>query len=432
LTQVPNEAPITGTNPPDHAARGLGARAGEGYTIRARARPFRVLALIPDAFGSLGGIAKFNRDLLGAICAHTDCAEVVAMPRLMPAAPGALPRKLTWVTDGLGGKLRFLRAALRCARGNQPAAAGRAAPLALTPPSGFDLVICGHINLLPAAFIARKFMRSTAGATRSQWSPLVLVIHGLDAWAPHRSALVRSLARRVDALVSVSAFTANRFLRWSGAAPEQNYLLPNCVDLSAFSPGEKDNVLLERYGLRGKQVLLTVGRLVRTRPKGIDEVMELLPDLAREMPEIAYLIAGDGPDRSRLLAKAAQLGLEGRVVFAGQVPESEKAAHYRLADAFVMPGYGEGFGIVYLEALACGIPVLASTLDASREALLDGKMGVLVDPRNGEDLRRGLLRVLQQPRGCVPRDLEHFSLPSFTRRCHKIMDKLCPAGGEWS
>ena len=69
------------------------------------------------------------------------------------------------------------------------------------------------------------------------------------------------------------------------------------------------------------------------------------------------------------------------MVFAGRVAESEKAAHYRLADAFVMPGYGEGFGIVYLEALACGIPVLASKLDASGEALRDGTMGLLVDPR---------------------------------------------------
>jgi glycosyltransferase involved in cell wall biosynthesis len=114
------------------------------------------------------------------------------------------------------------------------------------------------------------------------------------------------------------------------------------------------------------------------------------------------------------------------VVFAGRIPESEKAAHYRLADAFVMPGYGEGFGIVYLEALACGIPVLASTLDASREALLDGEMGLLVDPRNPAELRRGLLQVLQQPRGGVPPGLEHFSYPSFVKRCHAIIDDLCP------
>ena len=98
----------------------------------------------------------------------------------------------------------------------------------------------------------------------------------------------------------------------------------------------------------------------------------MLPALAADVPDVAYLIAGDGDDRARLEKKAAALGVADRVVFAGYVPEEEKADHYRLADAFVMPGRGEGFGIVYLEALACGVPVVASSLDASREAVRDG------------------------------------------------------------
>ena len=66
-------------------------------------RSLRILALVPDAFGSHGGISKFSRDLLSALCAYPDCAEVVVLPRLMPAAPGTLPAKLTWITTGLGG-----------------------------------------------------------------------------------------------------------------------------------------------------------------------------------------------------------------------------------------------------------------------------------------------------------------------------------------
>jgi glycosyltransferase involved in cell wall biosynthesis len=87
------------------------------------------------------------------------------------------------------------------------------------------------------------------------------------------------------------------------------------------------------------------------------------------------------PDRRCLQEKARSLGVHGRVVFAGYVPESEKADHYRLADAYVMPGRGEGFGIVYLEALACGVPVVASEVDGSREAVREGALGILVDPR---------------------------------------------------
>jgi phosphatidyl-myo-inositol dimannoside synthase len=407
-------------------------------------RSFRALALVSDAFGSYGGIAKFNRDLLTTICAHPGCAEVVAIPRLMQEAPGLLPDRLTWITDGLGTKSRYLWAALKAAIGSSPSVSSGLLALDRNPgpqPStpdlqptdertnGFDLLICGHINLLPAAFLARKLMRQPSRSARGASCPVVLIIHGLDVWEPHRSRLVRSLARRVDAFISVSTFTRDRFLRWARVPAAKGFPLPNCVDLAGFQPGEKNLWLLKKHGLEGRKVLMTLGRLSPDRPKGIDEVLELLPELANEVPQIAYLIVGDGPDRSRLAAKADQFGVTDRVVFAGRIPDSEKVAHYRLADAFVMPGYGEGFGTVYLEALACGIPVLGSTLDASREALLDGEMGLLVDPRNRAELRRGIVRVLQKPRGKVPERLEYFSSPNFAKRCYGIVDTLCPAAG---
>src|SRR5581483_442399 len=120
-------------------------------------------------------------------------------------------------------------------------------------------------------------------------------------------------------------------------------------------------------------------------------------------------VVGDGNDRARLEAKAAQLGLSDRVVFAGYVPDEEKAAHYRLADAFVMPGRGEGFGIVYLEAMACGVPVVASKRDASREVVRDGELGIVVDPDAPGELRAGILAVLRCPKGTVPAGLSYFS-----------------------
>jgi glycosyltransferase involved in cell wall biosynthesis len=183
--------------------------------------------------------------------------------------------------------------------------------------------------------------------------------------------------------------------------------------------------LLQRYGLTGKTVLLTLSRLSPTdNYKGIDEVMELLPALAQQIPGIAYLIVGEGDDRKRLETKARSLGIADRVVFAGFIPENEKADHYRLADAYVMPGWGEGFGIVYLEALACGIPVLGSKLDGSREALRNGELGILVDPHDRDDLWRGLLEVLKRPRGVSPPGLGYFSLENFERRCHALIGRI--------
>src|SRR5439155_18861006 len=121
------------------------------------------------------------------------------------------------------------------------------------------------------------------------------------------------------------------------------------------------------------------------RYKGVDEVLELMPSLVQEMPDLIYVIAGDGDDRPRLHTKAKTLGKAQHVVFAGYVPEHEKADHFRLADAFVVPDRGEGFGIVYLEPMACEIPVIASKADASRETVPGGKLGLLANPDNPQE-----------------------------------------------
>jgi glycosyltransferase involved in cell wall biosynthesis len=261
-------------------------------------------------------------------------------------------------------------------------------------------------------------------------APLAVLIYGIDAWEPPRSALAGRIAAKVDAVISISDLTTRRFLGWVGVDEAKVFLLPNAVEQQLYGVGEKNPDLLQRYGLTGKTVLLTLTRLWDTdKYKGIDEVMELLPALAERIPEIAYLVVGEGSDRPRLEAKARSLGIGDRVVFAGFIPESEKTEHYRLADAYVMPGWGEGFGFVYLEALACGIPALGSKLDGSREALRDGDLGILVDPHNREELWQGLLEVLKRPRGIIPPGLSYFSLENFNRRCHDILRQIMEKEG---
>jgi glycosyltransferase involved in cell wall biosynthesis len=172
-------------------------------------------------------------------------------------------------------------------------------------------------------------------------------------------------------------------------------VLGNCVDLDRFVPMPRDGNLAARYGLTGHRVIMTLGRLAnRERYKGFDEVLDVLPLLTQKIPDIKYFIVGDGDDRARLEAKAKQLNIAHHVVFAGTTSEAEKVAHYGLADAYVMPSSGEGFGIVLLEAAACGVPVIGSLADGSREALLDGALGRLVDPRNPKMLADTILNVL--------------------------------------
>ena len=125
----------------------------------------------------------------------------------------------------------------------------------------------------------------------------------------------------------------------------------------------------------------------------------------------------------RLEAKARALGLEARVMFTGRIAEEEKVAHYRLADAYVMPSRGEGFGIVLLEAMACGVPVIASSRDGGRDAARDGMLGRLVDPDDPAALETAILAALDQPKA-VPAGLDFFSLAAFRRRVADLLPKL--------
>lgn len=150
------------------------------------------------------------------------------------------------------------------------------------------------------------------------------------------------------------------------------------------------------------------------RYKGIDEVMAVMPELLSIHPHLVYLVVGDGDDRARLENRAETLGISSHMRFTGKILEDEKVGHYRLADAFVMPGRGEGFGIVYLEAMACGVPVVGSLLDGSQEALLDGELGVLVDPEDRRSLISGIDEALQRPRR-VPEKLGLYEFGNLVR-----------------
>lgn len=363
----------------------------------------RILALLTDAFGGHGGIALYNRDLLTALCDYPDCDEVVAIPRIMPRPSEPQPRKLTYVTAGLDSKISYFRAVWNTVRRNPR----------------FDLIVCGHINLLPIAYALRVLLGV----------PLVLEIYGIDAWQRTGCSLKDIPARRVDAFISISSVTLERFLSWSHIPAGKGFLLPNAIHRENYGPGPKNAELLRRYALEGKTILMTMGRLSSSeRYKGFDEVLEVLADVAEHVPDIAYLIVGSGDDRPRLEEKARELGVAGRVVFTGYISEQEKADHFRLADVYVMPSSGEGFGFVFLEALACGVPVIGGSLDGGREALMQGELGKLVDPADASALKSAVLSALEGPRGVVPEGLEYFSFGNFSRRLSGVLDAMRATG----
>jgi phosphatidylinositol alpha-1,6-mannosyltransferase len=359
----------------------------------------RVLVLATDVFGGTGGIAQYTRDFVGALASYTAVQDITVIPRVIAREPEPLPASVTYLADAAGSKARFMSAVFRAAT-SRPA---------------FEWIVCAHINLLPIAHMAAAM----CGA------PVILLTYGIEVWEP-KGRFVRALVARTRAIVSISSFTMEKMRAWAPLPATRSFLIPNAIDLATYTPGPRSAELAARWSLNGRRVLLTLGRMdAREQAKGFDEILEVMP----RFPAIVYVAVGDGSDRARLQAKAAKLGIADRALFAGYVSESEKLDYYRLADVFVMPSRLEGFGYVFLEALAMGRPVIASKVDGSREAVMNGKWGLLVDPADPEELAAAITSALTAPMVPERSELDYFSRKSFERRCHDAFDLILSDAG---
>lgn len=368
----------------------------------------RVLALVTDAFGGRGGVALYGRHMLRAVCHHPDVTEVVALPRKISYELEAMPPNLRYEVGAAGGKLRYGAAVISLA--NKIDSAG--------------LVLCGHLNLLPfARMLGRRFR-----------CPVLPLVYGRDAWQPTRHWIVNRLCRQIRAFVSIRKLTANRLMEWANIPDATFYYLPNCIDTAAYGVAPRRADLVAKYGLAGRTVIMTTGRMEfrNVEPnKGFDEVLETLSSLALDIPDVVYVIMGDGDGKPDLEEKARTLGVADRVVFTGYVPEKDKADHYRLADVVAMPGSSPNFDrypfrFAFLEPLACGVPVVGSRLvDPSEKDDPDAKQLVVqVEPCDRDDIRRGILEALaRRGRGIDPLLLK-FSYPEFERNVFAILSDV--------
>ncbi len=357
----------------------------------------RVLALVPDAFGGYGGVALYLSDLLAATASNDVVKEVVMLARNPVPGDAALPEKIT-VCAVRGGKAGLVLGLFK----------------RLAYDRDFDLVLCGHINFLPLAIAAKLFTRAK----------LLLMIYGIDAWTSPDSRLGRWSIKQKMKVVSISEHTRALFCGWSAIPASDVAILPNAIRVENYGIAEPDEALKTRYGIEGNRVLLTLGRLsAQERYKGVDEIIDVLPDLLRQYPDLVYVVAGDGDDRERLMQLAADRVLTNSVRFVGRIDENEKAAHFQMADAFAMPGRGEGFGFVFLEAMACGLPVVASKLDGSREAVRNGAIGLMVNPDNREELVGTIAHALDLPKQ-IPDGLEHFAFAQFEKKLAAIYGSM--------
>jgi glycosyltransferase involved in cell wall biosynthesis len=286
-----------------------------------------------------------------------------------------------------------------------------------------DLILCNHINFAPLASFYKKIFKVN----------FVVICHGVEVW-DIKSTLKKESLRQAKIIISVSKFTTQKL---ENQIPELEdnkkiFLLPNSVNEKEFYPKQKPQWLLDKYKLTDKnKVILTVARLSSAdKYKGYDKVIQALPKILEQIPEARYMIVGDGDDINRIKELIESLSLQNHVILTGKVKET--VDYYNIADVFVMPSKGEGFGIVFIEALACGVPVIAGNKDASKEALLNGELGILVYPDNVDEIAEAIIKVLK---GEAPKHLydknylrqkviENFSFEVFKNRVKIFLESI--------
>jgi phosphatidylinositol alpha-1,6-mannosyltransferase len=234
---------------------------------------------------------------------------------------------------------------------------------------------------------------------------LAIVGHGKEYLAESSSSAPEPLRHWVRKRVLAQAThffpvsTGTAALARQHAGVERAYVLNPGVDTARFSPVPRE--LVQR--VRGEEpgpFLLTVARLVPR--KGIDTVIRALPEIARRHPKVRYWVVGDGSDRARLEALAHELGVSDRVELRGAIAPEEVIALYSAADLFVLASRAEGadvegFGLVLLEAQACGTAVLGGAAGGVPDAFVAGETGLLVDPEDPRDVARAACELFDDP-----------------------------------
>jgi glycosyltransferase involved in cell wall biosynthesis len=245
-------------------------------------------------------------------------------------------------------------------------------------------IFCGHINLAPLVQLICKPLGI----------PYTVLTYGKEVWSPLADRPQKAL-QQADEIWTISRYSRDRLCESNQIAPEKVKFLCCAIDDDRFHIAPKSPSLLQKYNLENASVLVTVARLWSGDIyKGVDVTIRALPAIAQVIPDVKYLVIGRGDDQPRLAKLAEELGVSDRVVFAGFVATEDLPNHYRLADVYVMPSQ-EGFGIVYLEAMACGVPVISGDADGSADPLQDGKVGWKVPHRDVDAVAKACIEVLQ-------------------------------------
>jgi phosphatidylinositol alpha-1,6-mannosyltransferase len=363
----------------------------------------KVLVLAPP-LGATGGVQNYTKTLVRSLeqflgKENVCLLAVPAEPRLSPDGEFSLSPFV---------KARFLAGSVSKAISWRP-----------------ELVICAHVGVAPVGRIIQRAM----GA------PYWVILYGIEVWGDIGAAKVRALCD-AEKLVTISNFTFSAAKARHSLTNANVSLLPPSIDITAE---QNPSAPVSSEPESGAPIVLTVGRLVASeRYKGHDVMLDAWPAVLNRVPGAIYCIVGNGDDRPRLEARARELKVTDSVRFAGAVSNEELRDWYHRCRVFAMPARtdldpraprGEGFGIVFLEAMMYGKPVVGPREGAPGEFIHSGEHGLLVNPADAAEVANALVELLeneerasQMGRAARTWVIQEFSEERFRQRLAEIIE----------
>lgn len=367
----------------------------------------KILFIYLNAFSSTGGIEKFNTCFMKSIYENNSSIDFNY-------------QNISLIDSD--SNIKFLpQNLLKGFNGNKLLAILYAMIRIMTA----DIVLLGHVNLLVLALYSFLFPKKK----------IVLIAHGIEVWQD-LAKWKQKVLQKCDLILAVSNYTKQQIIAKHQVDTEKIIVFPNTINpfLSFPNVFNKPEYLLNRYNLKpNDKILLTLARLSSAEKyKGYDKIIKALPLIVKKYPNIKYILAGkyDEVEYQRIIKLIKELGVSDYVILTGFIKDEELTDHYLMADIFTMPSQGEGFGIVYLEAMACGVPVVAGNVDGSVDALKNGELGKLVNPENVEEIANTLIKELQnlpnaeQKLALQQKVIQYFGFEQFKKQTFEVINYL--------
>ncbi|MGH9716609.1 MAG: glycosyltransferase family 4 protein [Candidatus Acidiferrales bacterium] len=351
------------------------AATSEPSAPDARVQSSQIIGLFPDLLG-VGGVQEAGRMTAAALSEIVRKREGKADFLSLNGAPGTRTIDINGRTISLRGfgraKVRFVMAGI-----------GRATKLRKDR-AGF--ILAAHPYLAVPATLMQRFAPNLK---------IIVVAHGIEVWTALSPSRRRALLH-ANLVLAPSRFTAQKLTEAQGVPPEKTRVLPWPLGPQFLRMSDEPVALPLPPSFPTGRIILTVARCdASERYKGADELIRAVAELRPSIPDLHLVAVGDGNDLPRLVQLANSLGLSDRVHFFSGLSREQIAACYSRADIFALPSTGEGFGLVFLEAMAFAKPVVGADFGGATDVVQDGVNGLLVPPHDAHKLADALSKLLR-------------------------------------